>query len=360
MTSVERVLIALDHQKPDRVPRLLYGEVIGYVPAIRDLLAAGCGGLLPRKYFDMDITGVGFNPTRIGLERFRPWYEDSFETAAQSGQLDEWGVYWKQGSCYHFAEIQSPLKEAKGLSDIEAYPWPDLDQAYRFEGLKERVALLHAEGIAVAGFAGSIFEQAWYLRGMENLLMDMLADKDMARALVERTAAFQKRCAVELARAGVDIILTGDDVAAQESLMMSKATWREFLRPLLADTIAAAKDARKEVKLFYHSDGRINELIPELIDIGVDILNPLQPECLDPAEIKRMYGDRLCFWGSVSVQRTMPFGTPEDVMREVRLRIETVGESGGFILAPAHVLGPETPWENIAAFFEAADKSGGS
>ena len=110
--------------------------------------------------------------------------------------------------------------------------------------------------------------------------------------------------------------------------------------------------------VFYHSDGDISSIIPELIEIGIDVLNPVQPECLDPAQVKREYGDRLAFWGTISIQRTMPFGTPEDVRQEVRDRVNTVGRSGGLLLAPTHVLEPEVPWENIVALFEAIEEYG--
>ena len=152
----------------------------------------------------------------------------------------------------------------------------------------------------------------------------------------------------------MDIIITGDDVATQHGLMMSAQTWRTFLKPRQAATIDVVRKANPDSYVFYHSDGDVESLIPELIEIGIDILNPVQPDCMDPAEIKRKYGDRLSFWGTVSVQHTMPFGTPDDVRAEVAERIKTVGYNGGLILAPAHVLGPETTWENIVAFFEAA------
>jgi uroporphyrinogen decarboxylase len=173
--------------------------------------------------------------------------------------------------------------------------------------------------------------------------------------LLERTAEFQRLVAERLARAGVDIVLVGDDVAGQHGLLMRLETWREFLKPRLAATVRAVKQASARTFVCYHSDGNVEPVIPDLIEIGIDILNPVQPECLDPAGIKRRFGDRLSFWGTVSVQRTMPFGQPGEVAEEVRARVREVGCGGGLILSPAHVLGPETPWENVVAFFIAAD-----
>ncbi len=355
MTSRERVLTALAHRPTDRVPRLLYEEVIGYTPAIGRLLAGRCAPKTPRDYFGMDITGVTEAPTRLSTDRFAEWLGPDAPEAVASGQVDEWGVWWKAGGFHHFAQVQSPLRGQLERERLEAYPWPDLDQPYRFAGIRERVDELHARGLAVAGFAGSVFERSWYLRGMEQLMMDMLAAPGVANDLFERTAAFQRTMARQFAEAGVDIIITGDDVAGQKQLLMNIKLWREFLKGRLAATVEAVKSANPASQVFYHSDGNVEAIIPELIEIGIDILNPLQPESLDPVAIKRKYGARLSLWGSVSVQRTMPLGTPDQVRAEVSNRIRDLAPGGGFILAPAHVLGPEVPWENIVAFFEAAD-----
>jgi uroporphyrinogen decarboxylase len=355
MTSLERVLSALTRRPTDRVPRLLYEEAIGYTPPIERLLGERCAPKIPRDYFGMDITRVTAGPSRLPLNRFEEWLGTSAGPALASGHVDEWGVWWRAGAFHHFAQVESPLRGPQDAVRLRQYPWPDLDQPYRFQGLRERVAELHTQGLAVAAFAGSVFEQAWYLRGLEDLMMDMAAAPEQAHYLFERTATLQQFAAEQFARAGVDIIITGDDVAGQQGLLISAPMWREFLKPRLAATARAVKQANAGSFLFYHSDGNVEPLIPELIEIGIDILNPIQPECMDPAAIKRRYGDRLSFWGTVSVQRTMPFGTPDDVRAEVRSRIREVGSGGGFILAPAHVLGPETPWENIVAFFEAAD-----
>lgn len=356
MTSRQRVLLALRHQPPDRVPRLLYEEVIGYTPSIQQLLRQHCGPKTPREYFGMDITGVAAADTSLPRTRFAAWLGPDAQEAIACGQVDEWGVRWRPGELHHFTHVEPPLGGISAIDQPNDYPWPDLDQPYRFRSVAQQVEELHSQGLAVAAYAGSVFEQSWYLRGMENLMLDMLSAPELAHHLFDRTAAFQRFAAEQFARAGVDIIITGDDVANQKSLMMSIETWRTFLRDHLAATVKAAKRANPNTYVFYHSCGNVEALIPDLIDVGIDILNPLQPDCMDPAAIKRRYGDRLSFWGSVSVQRTMPFGTPSLVKAEVRRRIADMGTSGGFILAPAHVLGPETPWENIVAFFEAAER----
>lgn len=328
--------------------------MIGYTPAIRQLLQQHCGPRTPRDYFGMDITAVSPHPTDLPRSRFASCLCGDVEEAIASGEVDEWGVRWRTCACHHFASVESPLRDIESIDKLTDYPWPDLDQPYRFRDLRQAVEDLHSQGFAVAAYAGSVFEQSWYLRGMEQLMVDMASAPDIAHFLFDRTAACQRFAAREFALAGVDIIITGDDVATQRSLIMSVSTWREFLRDHLAATVRAAKEANSTAYVFYHSCGNVQALIPDLIDVGIDILNPIQPECMDPAAIKRRYGDRLSFWGTVSVQRTMPLGTPDQVKAEVRLRIADVGRGGGLILCPAHVLGPETPWENIVAFFEAA------
>ena len=355
MTARERVRAALAHHTTDRVPRLLYEEAIGYTPPIRRLLDERCAPRTPREYFAMDLTNVKFNPTSLPRSRFAVWLGAEAHAALAAGQVDEWGVWRKAGDFHHFAHIQSPLRGVEDAARLREHPWPDLDQPYRFQGVRERVGQLHRDGLAVVGYAGSVFERAWSLRGFEDLMMDMLAAPDTAHFLLERTAAFQQHAAAQFARAGVDIVITGDDVAGQHGLLLSVGTWREFLKPRLAATVRAVKSANPDTYVFYHSDGNLEALIPELIETGIEILNPVQPECMDPAVLKRRFGDRLSFWGTVSVQRTLPFGSPADVRAEVHRRIREVGCGGGLILSPAHVLGPETPWENIVAFFEAAD-----
>ena len=145
------------------------------------------------------------------------------------------------------------------------------------------------------------------------------------------------------------------DIATQTGMFMSLDMWRQFLKPRLKETIDAVKAIRPDIKVFYHSCGKVEPFIPELIEAGVDILHPVQPDCLDPADIKQKFGKDLIFFGTISVQKTMPFGTPDDVRAEVKSRIEKVGYDGGLILCPSHVLAPEVPWENIVAFFEAVD-----
>jgi len=351
MTSRERVLTALRREVPDRVPAVLYGELIGYTPGIARLLEERCGGVPARDYFGFDITSFHLIPSRA-----QPDFSVYIPVDEQT-TVDEWGIGWKGGSHLHYAEILHPLQNLS-LEDMRRYPFPDLDQPYRYADTARKIAAIHEQGRAAAYCAGSIFETAWYMRGMEQLFIDIMTDRVTADFLLDRITDIVAAAARYLAQADLDLLILGDDIAMQTGLLMSLEMWREVFKPRLMRIIQAARRAKPDILVFYHSDGNVWDAIPDLIDAGIDVLNPVQPECLDPAEVKRAFGDRLSFFGTISIQKTMPFGTPQDIRAEVKLRMETVGRNGGLLLAPSHVLQPDTPWENIVAFFEAVEEFG--
>ena len=212
---------------------------------------------------------------------------------------------------------------------------------------------------SVSPVGGTIFWPPYKLRGMEQLLIDFYDDSPIAEALLDRVTDLCCAMASGLAACGVDIIHTADDLGTQQNLMISRDMYRKWIKGPMARVVQSSKKVNPEVLVFFHSDGNVAELIPEFIDIGIDILNPFQPECMDIEAIKREYGNDLAFWGAVGTQTTMPFGTPEEVQRTVRRCIETIGRHGGFLIAPTHLVEPEVPWENIMAFVEAVDRYGG-
>jgi uroporphyrinogen decarboxylase len=204
----------------------------------------------------------------------------------------------------------------------------------------------------------TIFEIAWDLRGFDRLLLDFAENNPIAAALIEKITDIRVFQALKLIRSGVDILRLGDDVGMQTGMIISVEMWRKWLKPGLKKVIEKSKSINEDVLIFYHSDGSIEPIIPELIDIGIDILNPVQPECMDPVKLKKEYGSSLSFWGTIGTQRLMPFGSSENVKDEIKRMKETVGKGGGLLLAPTHILEPEVPWKNILAFFEAADLYG--
>lgn len=305
------------------------------------------------QIFDMPVQYIELMPPTKKIDHAK--YHKNPE---QLTKIDEWGVGYKQGSMAHFMQFISPMADYDDPQQVEDFPFPDVDEPARWEDAKRQVEQVHAAGRAAAFFAIQVFEPAWYLRGLENMLMDFLADEEMAAACMDKMTKAQCRIAQHAAEIGVDIIMFGDDVGTQKALMMSLETWRRWVKPATAATIAAAKAVNPDVLAFYHSDGVIYDIIPELIEIGVDVLNPIQPECVDPVLLKEQYGDRLSFWGTIGTQTTMPFGTPQDVRDTVQHMIETVGKGGGLVIAPTHVLEPEVPWENVEALVKAVKDFG--
>ncbi|MCC7354977.1 MAG: hypothetical protein IT330_14630 [Anaerolineae bacterium] len=352
MTPRQRVLATLRREEPDRVPREL---VFGYfTPALMEIFREKTGAEDPAEYWNFEVRPVSFrypDPAPRILELLGP--------LPPGATVDAWGIGTVPGSFYHFWRFVHPLASATTAREMIDYPLPDLQSPPAWQHLGAEVAALHARDLAAMGeLYITIFEIGWYMRGMTNLLTDFAVNPEMAEVLVDRITALRCFQAEKFAQAGVDILRLGDDVSQQRGMLMSPAMWRKWLKPRLAKVIAAARVVRPDILVFYHSDGDCRAIVPELIEIGINILNPVQPECMDPAEMKRLYGDRLAFWGTVGTQTTFPFGTPAEMKAVVRGRVQTVGRGGGLLLAPTHILEPEVPWENIIAFFAAIDEFG--
>jgi uroporphyrinogen-III decarboxylase len=195
----------------------------------------------------------------------------------------------------------------------------------------------------------TIFETAWALRGLEQMMLDMATDPDLTDHILDIPFQYHLTAAKKLVELGVDMVWTGDDMGAQHKMMISPRMWRKYFKPRMATFISELKAINPNVKVAYHTDGNVEPIIAELIEIGLDVLNPVQPASMDPAEIKKQYGKQLSFWGTIDEQRTLPFGTPQDVANEVRQRLDTVGYDGGLILSPTHHVQLDTPLENFWA-----------
>jgi len=219
--------------------------------------------------------------------------------------------------------------------------------------MKQAVEEVHTRGLVAETVVGHMYENAWQVRGYEEFLTDMHDAPERCEYILDRFAERNERIAAVAGRAGADMLLTGDDVANQSTLMFSKEMWRRFMKPRWARVFAAARAGNPHIQIWYHSDGNITSIIPDLIEIGVTILHPLQPECLDLEPLKKAFGTQLVFEGTIGTQSTMPFGSPDEVRRVVRERKRTLGDDGALILAPTHVLEPEVPLENIEAFVDA-------
>ena len=351
MTSRERVVTAMRRRPTDRPPfDLSFGMSTAQLASIR----ARTGADDPCDYFEADTRMVWPGPTRLATD-----FSAYHGPLPPGTTVDEWGLAHvptssTDGDHAHLEGFRHPMLRLESEAEAVDFPLPDVDAAYRYEPVRAQIEALHRRGLAaMAMLECTVFERAWYLRSMERLLLDFTDGSAFATTLLDRITERRMAQAAHYARAGADVIAYGDDVGTQRGMLMSVRMWRTWLKPRLARTIAAARGVRPDVLVFYHSDGDVSAIVPDLIEIGVDILNPVQPECMDPAALKRAYGDRLSFWGTIGTQSTLPFGTPDDVRREVRTRIETVGAGGGLFLAPTHILEPEVPFENIVAFVEA-------
>ncbi|NLF74210.1 MAG: hypothetical protein GX573_00825, partial [Chloroflexi bacterium] len=223
--------------------------------------------------------------------------------------------------------------------------------------LREQIARLHAAGYAVQAspphLGGELFETAWRMRGFEQFMIDLVDNPPLVDYLLEQLTAMHLSVSLALVRAGIDILALDDDIAEYTRLLISPAMWRRYFKPHVRAIIAACRAANPDLFIFWHSDGNIEPVIPDLIEIGVNVLNPVQPDAMDPARLKRLYGDRLAFWGTVGTAQSWAWADPEDIRREVFERIQIVGAGGGLILSPAYDLEPEFRWENVVALFEA-------
>ena len=356
MTSRERVLTAFGRRVPDRVPK----SAPGLVPAQMEVFRQKTGSTDPNVYFRGDMRGIGFGaPTN--LPDFSRYYTDvdvPYELSIGGEYGAEWGVASVKAGFYHFAGPLFPMRNFTSVGELEDYPFPDFVRDWKHDHFEDAIRKLHDEGFPAFGSVGHIFQTTWLMRSREELFLDFVENPEFADALLSRVTAIRTAMAVRYAEASVDGIQLADDIGMQDRLMISPATWRKWIKPRLASLIAAARRVKPDLHVTYHSDGNTEEVIADLAEAGVTVLWTVQPECMDPADIKRKFGDRLAFAGTIGVQSTLPFGTPDEVRQVVKKHIETVGRGGGLLICPSNSVEPEVPWENIVAMYEAAEEFG--
>ena len=360
LTSRERVLKAVSRQKPDKVPKDVSW---GFSPQVMETFREKTGCEDPLEYFDIDVRFVGlYGPAEGATERLaqrRATFGRYYSDLPEGADVSEWGTAHVRGSFYHFTRMMLPMQSFTSIRELEAYPFPTFEEEWRRSDARQMIQSFHQKGLAAcAAMAVTIFETVWQLRGMEELFRDFAEHPEFAAYLLDRVTDVRCSQARFFAAEDVDVLILGDDVSMQTGMLMSPATWRRWFKGRMARIIAEARAIKPDLPVFYQSDGNPEAIMPELIEIGVTILNPVQPECIDPIKVKEQYGDRLALWGTIGIQTTMPFGTPEDVRNEVKTRIETLGYDGGLVLGPTHTLEPEVPWENIVALYEAIEEFG--
>ena len=363
LSSRDRFYAAVNHQQPDRTPVDLFwsgGEVLD---ALRKKLGLADDADM-RKVVGSDMAWIG------GRKLIYTDYEKKLaESRAKFPQLnpnrvwhdettfeDPWGTIERFGSDSHYLQwISGPLAAIDTLDELQSrWSIPAHEYAQTFDDYAAYVAEWKAKDFVVIAGVSLPFKMCWYLRGMEKFMMDMVSNVEYAEFLFDQMYAFNTKIAVDLARAGVDVISVVGDIGGQDSLMFSPRVFRKLMKPRYTAFVQAVKEANPKALIFNHSDGNVMSVVGDYIDIGVDILNPIQPECMDIPALKKQYGNNITFHGAVSVQTTIPQGSVEDVRAEVKSRIEVLGKGGGYILAPTNVIPYNSPVLNVAEVFRAA------
>lgn len=363
MANRERIFATLRRQIPDRIP---VGKV-DFCGSLLKRFQEKTGAEDPNAYFGIPTRLVGGWASGAGgamVGGTHMWKGD-IDYGAYLPPLPPDARLMVKGDGYLVGEDDMevylfPLQPMTSIDELYRYPWWEAERkaAENRSGrvLKQGVAELAAQDLFVMGWVGNPFESAWKLRGFERFMLDMYEYPEFAAALLDLCTEACCANARHVAQAGADLLFLYDDLAMDSGLFFSQEVFRAWLLPRYRRILAAGRDIKPGMLAFLHTDGKATDMLPLIIEAGFDVLNPVQPECMDPAAIKRDFGDRLAFWGTVGVQRTMPFGTPAEVRGEVRTRIETVGRGGGLVLSPAQTLYSDVPWENVLAFFEAAEE----
>ena len=308
-----------------------------------------------QDYFRLPWAGIGDIPMSKKDEQYLPYHPG----LKAGSYIDLWGVAHEPGSAAakHMTYMRCPLKGIDSLSEVRAYPLPDYaagDTAENAASQRAQAAALHARGLAAMGYLTcTIWETSWYIRGMEDLMMDMMSGDPIAAYILDAVTERAVTRARAYARAGVDILYLGDDIGMQKAPMMSLELYCKWLKPRLKQVIDAARAVRPGILVKYHSCGYATPFIPHLIEAGVDILNPIQPESMNFQEIYREFGGKISFDGTIGTQSVMPFGTPQQVRETVFRHLDIARPHGGLLPAPTHLLEPGVPWENIIAYVEA-------
>lgn len=374
MTGRERVRAVLAHEEPDRVPIVIgTTNATGIKMKAYRGLKARMGIEGPERYIydwpelgtalpdEAAMVGLG-SDARAVLDRFpASVYERAAARPPHEPFFDDWGTGSKEIEPGRWYPAINPMAEATSLAEIEAYPWPDMSDPSRIAHVAGETRRLAAEGsYAIMGCPWLLFpfERAHAMQGLDTFLTNMLVEPEFAAALLWKIEGLCKDLMGRfLDEAGdeLDIIKIGDDLGTQDSLMISPALYREMLKPIHADLISFIKSKTK-AKVFFHSDGDIFDLIPDFIEIGVDILNPIQSgagRMSDLERLKKTYGKDLVFCGAMDTQRVLPYGSPAEVRAEVKRVIGLLGKGGGYMLSAVHTVMDEVPPENILAMVEA-------
>lgn len=360
MTSKERILAAILQKKPDRIPldgnfrediwakleshfgtedsaRIMeeLGLDIRYTSAEPGYKFRECAIPSP-----VPILDIGVGRQNLVIQRENGWFEDEYGICRIPNAT---GLYWHYSS--------HPLAEAS-LEEVNKYRFPDPQAPERYFDLSHDVARWKEDFIIMAEMK-NIFKLSWELRGFEQYMLDLSLEPKIVESLADRSLEHLIELSKQYARNGIDMIMLAGDIAQQDSMMLSPQIWRSYFKPRLKTLL---EEVRKEynVMFMFHSDGNMEDVFEDIVEIGFDAITPIQPESMDVAKIIERFGSEVCLHGTISCQQTLPFGTTDDVASEVRQRIECCGKDGGLILAPSNTVQPDVPLENLLALYETA------
>lgn len=385
-TSHQRLIAALDHREPDRIPfdlggTLVTGINVNALRRLRNLLQLpgdaevldrvtqiGETGDDVRQRLAVDVMSVRpCLPSRVGLSR------DLGQVDGHYRLIDEFGMGWQMPKLggYYYDLYLSPLAQAETVKDIEDYPWPDPLDSARFEGFRERaeqIVFQQKRGFVAERMSSGMWEHAMWLRGYERFFADMALRPEMVHAIMskelELKMAYWGRV-VELLEGHTIVVSEADDLGQQNGLLVSLNMYKKLIWPYhkrLFEFIKSKAKGATKVYIFFHNDGAIYETLPLLVEAGVDIINPWQVNCKgmdDTKRFKREWGNDLTVWGgSCDTQQVLPFGTPQEVRDETRRRIDDLAPGGGFVFAPIHVIQAGVPPENIVAWWKTLQEYG--
>lgn len=353
MTSKERVRRTIAHEPTDRVAIDYYARAEVSAALVEALHLRPGESLQDRLGVDLRGVGPAFKQDTVPL----CYADPTIEVAADGVHRDIWGVGFRPNQTaagFYMDLAVYPLRGLSTLEELDDYPWPTAD-CWDYSTIAGQAA--RNAGYWVWAHSRGVFEISWFLRGFDEFLSDLAVAPERACAVMDRVQGYltaRARRILDAGRGLIDMMEYNDDVGGQDGLLISPEMWREFLKPRMAAFIRMCKEYG--VKVRYHSCGGIRPIISDLIEIGVDVLNPVQPLAagMDPEGLKREFGGRLTFNGGIDTQRLLPYATPDEVGRTVRRLLGILAQGGGYILAPSHVFQADVPVANILAMYEVA------
>ncbi len=353
MNSFERVLATLRHGRPDRPPM----GIMAIGPVIQSLCAhLGVG----TEEEVLTALGVDFRPFALGLNKTQCVPDAVVRAHRADAELSAtpYGVVLMEEENHpQAARVWGPFYDTE---DLDSFDWPTASDVRPPETISEQVAEQNAKGLCTVARCNNPVKFAYFMRPFEEFLMDCVQRPAYAREMLERIADVEFTCAEIGVRAGCRAVMIFGDFADQRSLMMSPRTFRELLKPILADLVSRVRAIQPDIPVILHSDGNLTEILEDLIECGFNAVHPIQPECMDMLEVKRTLGDRLTLFGGVSVQTDLPGSRPDEIRQLVRKRIDELGQDGGFMLAPTNTILLDCPTESVVAMYEEGRRETGT